>query len=43
MTRPFQVKPFPRRSLFRAGASSRLLIAAILSGLVWGAIFWAMG
>ncbi|WP_019905607.1 hypothetical protein [Methylobacterium sp. 77] len=43
MTRPPQTKPSPRRSLFQAGASARLLIAAILSGLLWGAIFWAMG
>ncbi|WP_280136354.1 hypothetical protein [Methylobacterium sp. Leaf93] len=43
MTRPPQIKPSPRRSLFQAGAASRLIVAAILSGLVWGAILWAMG
>jgi len=31
-----------KSSLLLTGITSRLLIAAILSGLVWALLFWAM-
>ena len=32
----------PRVSLFRSGLSTRLILAAVLSGLVWLGIAWAL-
>ena len=42
VTRPPQIKPSPRRSLFQAGAPLRFVVAAGLATLLWGAILWAL-